>query len=293
MNVRMYLPLIWLAVLVGSASGQSGIYLDSVVGQVAPGKLAADETIVFLLNLRNTSGQRVEDIIHEFTISSPNGATWFPHLYIYPFDDSIHYVKWLDPDDAGPLGWHSSIPGDSIIFAGIFGNARSDHDTDPFTPDLFGNGSDTVIVGGFGDIGSGVIGIRDGLDLKAWSITIDSVDQGSVGKTLCIDSCSRGAQLWLWANDDLQFVPSWDGPHCFEIVADCCENLRGNVNRDWKDTIDISDLTSLVAWMFRSGITPPCMLEADINADSVYDILDLTYLVSYMFKSGPAPAACP
>ena len=63
-------------------------------------------------------------------------------------------------------------------------------------------------------------------------------------------------------------------------------------HRDWKDTIDISDLTSLVAWMFRSGITPPCMLEADINADSVYDILDLTSLVAYMFKSGPAPASC-
>jgi hypothetical protein len=69
--------------------------------------------------------------------------------------------------------------------------------------------------------------------------------------------------------------------------------MRGNVNRDWQDQIDISDLTALVGWMFKSGSAPPCMLEADVDGNSSHDIADVTYLVGYMFKSGPEPAGCP
>ncbi len=75
--------------------------------------------------------------------------------------------------------------------------------------------------------------------------------------------------------------------------ACCCVGLRGNINGDSLDNIDISDLTSLVGYMFKGGANPPCPNETNVNGDGSQDIADLTYLVSFMFKSGPDPAACP
>ena len=86
--------------------------------------------------------------------------------------------------------------------------------------------------------------------------------------------------------------PDWSGRLCFQIVS-CCQGLRGNINLDLQGDIDISDLTALVGWMFKSGSAPPCMLEADVDGNGEHDVADVTYLVGYMFKSGPEPAACP
>ena len=99
---------------------------------------------------------------------------------------------------------------------------------------------------------------------------------------------------WHWhvRENDSWVNPDWHYPSCFQIVS-CCDGLRGNINLDLQDSIDISDLTTLVGWMFKSGGAPTCMLEADIDANGTHDVTDLTYLVSYMFKDGPAPAACP
>lgn len=73
----------------------------------------------------------------------------------------------------------------------------------------------------------------------------------------------------------------------------CCKGIRGNINGDTLEAIDISDLTALVNYMFKNGPEPPCMDEADVNGDQSQNIADLTHLVGYMFKSGPAPNDCP
>lgn len=75
--------------------------------------------------------------------------------------------------------------------------------------------------------------------------------------------------------------------------ACCCVNFRGNINGDQSDMIDISDLTTLVSFMFQSGPTPPCPHETDVNGDTSIDISDLTTLVSFMFSEGAQPNACP
>jgi len=73
----------------------------------------------------------------------------------------------------------------------------------------------------------------------------------------------------------------------------CCHGIRGNVNCDSGDGIDIADLTRLIDYMFGSNAPLCCFDEADVNGvGSTIDIADLTYLVSYMFKSGTAPGAC-
>ena len=76
-------------------------------------------------------------------------------------------------------------------------------------------------------------------------------------------------------------------------VASCCVGLRGNVNNDPGDNIDISDLVYLVDFMFTSGPVPSCLEEADINGASPIDISDLVAIVDFMFTGGPAPVSCP
>ena len=73
----------------------------------------------------------------------------------------------------------------------------------------------------------------------------------------------------------------------------CCVGIRGNIDGDPAESIDISDLVYLIDWMFSGGPPPPCMDEADLNGDGGVDIADLVFLIDYMFNEGPEPVACP
>lgn len=80
------------------------------------------------------------------------------------------------------------------------------------------------------------------------------------------------------------------------VTVNCCKNIRGNINYDIDDVIDISDLLYFVDFLFAvpSGEPPVCMEEADVNASSEIDISDLLYMVDYFFATppGPAPLSC-
>ncbi len=78
-------------------------------------------------------------------------------------------------------------------------------------------------------------------------------------------------------------------------IGSCCIGIRGNVNGDISDQIDIADLVFLVGFMFQNQATPPCMEEADINASggiTPIDISDLVAMVGYMFQGGASPSPC-
>jgi len=73
----------------------------------------------------------------------------------------------------------------------------------------------------------------------------------------------------------------------------CLPPLRGNVDYDPADVIDISDLVYTVDYMFVGGPEPDCFPEADIDGTGIHDISDLVDLVDYMFNGGPPPYPCP
>lgn len=81
----------------------------------------------------------------------------------------------------------------------------------------------------------------------------------------------------------------------------CMGEIRGNVDNDPGDVIDISDLVFLVDYMFTGGPAPTCWEEANIDGSGDgppdgsedIDISDLVYLVDFMFNGGPAPLPCP
>ncbi|MDF1545428.1 MAG: hypothetical protein P1R58_10030 [bacterium] len=66
----------------------------------------------------------------------------------------------------------------------------------------------------------------------------------------------------------------------------CC-NVPGDFNDD--SSVDITDLTAMVDFMFAGGSAAPCPDEADVDASCGIDISDLTYRVDFMFAGGPAP----
>jgi hypothetical protein len=92
------------------------------------------------------------------------------------------------------------------------------------------------------------------------------------------------------AKDDWDAETSWSAD--YSVKVGCCIGLRGNVNNDSEDAVDISDLIFLVDYSFGSGPAPVCADEADVNGDLTVDITDLIYLVDYSFGTGPAPISC-
>lgn len=76
----------------------------------------------------------------------------------------------------------------------------------------------------------------------------------------------------------------------------CCIGIRGNIDGDPEEIIDVSDLVYMVDYQFRSGDAPACDYEADlveISEPPIIDVSDLVFMVDYQFRSGPAPSACP
>ncbi|MEW5993913.1 MAG: hypothetical protein AB1744_05910 [Candidatus Zixiibacteriota bacterium] len=75
----------------------------------------------------------------------------------------------------------------------------------------------------------------------------------------------------------------------------CCVGIRGNVDGQPDDQINVADITYLVAYLFQGGAAPPCQEEGNVDggADEQINVADLTYLVAYVFQGGALPPACP
>lgn len=78
-------------------------------------------------------------------------------------------------------------------------------------------------------------------------------------------------------------------------TVSCCQ-VRGNADGSANGSVNVTDLTTIVDYLFRDGPAPVCLEEGDANGlpgdRPRIEIGDITYLVSYLFKGGPAPAPC-
>ncbi|MDH4035742.1 MAG: hypothetical protein OEV80_18265, partial [candidate division Zixibacteria bacterium] len=124
---------------------------------------------------------------------------------------------------------------------------------------------------GWADNGNLTLGVWDGMTMRS----INPADSGTLSWYNVLD----------WQTDIMTTII--EGPSC------CMTPIRGNVDYDPGDIIDISDLVYLVDYMFTGGPAPPCFEEADMDCSGgIIDIADLVYLVDYMFNGGPAPCRC-
>lgn len=74
-------------------------------------------------------------------------------------------------------------------------------------------------------------------------------------------------------------------------TSSCCQGATGNVNMT--GIVDLSDLSSLVAYLTGAGYVLPCEREANVNAAGIVDLGDLSALVSYLTGGGFTLPACP
>jgi hypothetical protein len=79
------------------------------------------------------------------------------------------------------------------------------------------------------------------------------------------------------------------------VTDECCLGIRGNVDADPSELVNIVDLTYLAAYLFGGGAAPLCPQEANLDADpeETVNIVDLTALADYLFGQGDDPPACP
>ena len=72
-------------------------------------------------------------------------------------------------------------------------------------------------------------------------------------------------------------------------VGGCCDTPG---DADNTGSVNISDLTYYVDYLFSGGPGPVCMEEFDNDGNCSLDISDLTYHVDYMFAGGLSPVGC-
>jgi len=119
------------------------------------------------------------------------------------------------------------------------------------------------------------------------SVTIDGLDDGRT-YYFALKTADENDNWSLLSNIH-------SNAHCYLP----CSGIRGNVDADPYDKINISDFQYLVHYLFGfpRGPKPPCILEANVNGDQneSVSVADLTYLAAYLFgiPSGPMPPRCP
>ncbi len=119
----------------------------------------------------------------------------------------------------------------------------------------------------------------------SWAIALDAT--GSVYVTGSTESSDFPTENPYQTNQGGQdvFVTRFFEPYCNH------DGIRGDA--DYSMTLDVSDLTYLVVFLFQGGPPPPCAEEGDVDGSGFTDVGDLTWLVAYLFQGGPMPAACP
>jgi hypothetical protein len=84
------------------------------------------------------------------------------------------------------------------------------------------------------------------------------------------------------------------GVNCVADAAGCCcVGMRGNVDCDNDDLVDIADLTLLIDHLYLSLEPLPSVDEANVDGLEGIDIADVTRLVDYMYISLSPLPGCP
>lgn len=108
-----------------------------------------------------------------------------------------------------------------------------------------------------------------------------------VGASCIGDSCSLRTEANALAMGATYYG---DGTQCSGIMPCCCVGIRGNMDGDPQDMVDISDLSIFIDYLFFGvPFTGTCPGEANVDGIGEADISDLTLLIAYLFENGVIP----
>ncbi|MDZ4723055.1 MAG: PQQ-dependent sugar dehydrogenase [candidate division Zixibacteria bacterium] len=182
--------------------------------------------------------------------------------------------------------------------------------TDPITQYFHGSGR-CSITGGYVYSGCAIPDLQgtyfygDYCTGEIWSFRYDG--------TNISDSTDRTPELGLNGFDLVSFGEDAEGEiymvgitsgDIYKIVpadkepvscGSCCSGTVGNVDYSFDGIVDISDLTSLIDFLFISQLPVYCDGEANIDAspDGIIDVSDWTLLIDYLFISFNQLPSCP
>ena len=171
--------------------------------------------------------------------------------------------------NSAAVQWTSAEPGDRINYFESFQMVAFDPFNNKFTLKATADmgGGALPLPPGEGEVVKLVFS-SDALAVGGESASVDSTEQSSYSVELITDFASYGPAV-----------------HAGQATVTTVQ--RGDVN--YTQSIDIADLTFMVAYMFKGGAAPLSFVSGDINDDLSHDISDVTYLVSFQFKGGPPP----
>jgi hypothetical protein len=112
----------------------------------------------------------------------------------------------------------------------------------------------------------------------SWVVKSDCNDNGQDDLT--------DIQLGILADANHDLLPD----NCVPNL--CCTGLTGNVDCSPGDGVDISDLSSLIDFLYITFTDPCCPDEANTDGQPGIDISDLAALIDYLYISFTPPAAC-
>ena len=138
----------------------------------------------------------------------------------------------------------------------------------------------------------------------AYEVTDGIIYPNQLSTSWIIGTFSQSISLKFYTLNSASSHLTISGKHPFAffgilepITPNCCVGIRGNIDGDSEDNIDISDLVYFISYSFGTpnGSAPPCFEEADVDASGTLDISDIVYLVNYMFSVGSKipPLDCP
>ncbi|MCH7878211.1 MAG: dockerin type I repeat-containing protein, partial [candidate division Zixibacteria bacterium] len=132
----------------------------------------------------------------------------------------------------------------------------------------------------FGNAGGNWVGCIAGLDSTNGNFSLDPYfcDTTTLDLTL-----QPGSPCSVAHNSCEELIGRFgigcSGPFCCALAGDADNNV----------SVNIADITFLIARIFAGGSAPNCNDEADANGDNKVNIADVTFLIARIFAGGPAP----
>ena len=278
-----------------SAQSTTSVCVDKVTGLVGADSIVAGDTVKFRLAYVNHTSSYCH-VINMFRVYSKaaldsgevgSGTAEWPST---PTINRRPYITF-EPDQLNR--------GPQIDTSGGFTMSKFSMYYDWRVFGCDGRGADTIHF--TGGSGGGTEGLHPHDSTTAFTVVLITRKQDS-GKVICLDTANRFNTLdrWRWIPLDgaPEIDPGWGGPYCYTLVAlnqqNCCRGQAGNLDCSSSGLTDISDLVTLIDYLYISFRPVCCIKAANIDGDSEghVDIADLTSLIDYMYISFTEPAPC-